>query len=178
MIVSAFFCILAALAASAGATIYDFNGLNPPGGQAFINSFSPNYDGLTYGGDVGAMDSAEALSLGWDGIEGHAGLLLPDGFHDFVINFPSVVGEISFFVGSPFGNQVLTVNGVSFNVGSVPFTKMLTLNASYLHITAEYPFTFDSLACAPFPIPLPPAVWLFGSGLLGLAGIRLRKSCG
>jgi hypothetical protein len=29
---------------------------------------------------------------------------------------------------------------------------------------------------APPPVPLPPAVWLLGSGLLGLAGVARRKA--
>lgn len=35
---------------------------------------------------------------------------------------------------------------------------------------------FDSLLFAPAPVPVPAAVWLFGSGLLGLVGVARRKA--
>jgi hypothetical protein len=37
-----------------------------------------------------------------------------------------------------------------------------------------YSWSFD-LTLAPQAVPVPPAVWLFGSGLLGLTGIARRK---
>ena len=37
-------------------------------------------------------------------------------------------------------------------------------------------FQFSTASSTPPPVPLPPAVWLLGSGLLGLAGVARRKA--
>jgi hypothetical protein len=49
----------------------------------------------------------------------------------------------------------------------------LTVAHSY-NVTGEAVGYFSGIIAAPF-VPVPPAVWLFGSGLLGLAGIARKK---
>ena len=44
---------------------------------------------------------------------------------------------------------------------------------SQLNINAN--FSAGGLAATVPPVPIPPALWLFGSGLIGLAGIARRK---
>jgi hypothetical protein len=56
-------------------------------------------------------------------------------------------------------------NGVSFSLGTVA----LTGTGANLVLS----FTGNG---APPPVPLPPAVWLLGSGLLGLAGVARRRA--
>ena len=42
--------------------------------------------------------------------------------------------------------------------------------------TAAFGGTLTCMDCQPPPIPIPAAVWLFGSGLLGLVGVARRKT--
>jgi hypothetical protein len=56
-------------------------------------------------------------------------------------------------------------NGVSFSLG----TAALTGSGATLALS----FTGNG---APPPVPLPAAVWLLGSGLLGLAGVARRRA--
>ena len=46
------------------------------------------------------------------------------------------------------------------------------------HITGRGVINGETHAFLASPVPLPPAVWLFGSGLLGLVGIARRKKAG
>ena len=84
-------------------------------------------------------------------------LAADDSFDDLVsYTFAAQVGDV-------LGVNMLTVAGISLGEGSVPgdarteATSFLTLNVA-----------------APSPVPIPGAVWLLGSGFLGLVGIRRK----
>ena len=64
-------------------------------------------------------------------------------------------------------------NDGQFSVSS-DGTPMAT--APFLGQTAAFGGTMVCTDCAPPPIPVPAAVWLFGSGLLGLVGVARRKA--
>lgn len=60
------------------------------------------------------------------------------------------------------GNGSLTAKLTEITNGSVSFSAA--------------GFQFSANGTPPPPVPLPPAVWLLGSGLLGLAGVARRKA--
>ena len=62
-----------------------------------------------------------------------------------------------------------TIKGILF---SAPFVGNLTTNP-FLFIPKLTEFTL--ITQAPSAVPVPAAVWLFGSGLIGLIGIAHRK---
>jgi len=76
---------------------------------------------------------------------------------------------------------LVTINGELIEGGFVDVLSgqeivfQYELNLTTAHITEgaiQGGFTLD-VSCA--PVPLPAAFWLFGSGLIGLVGLRLRK---
>ena len=85
---------------------------------------------------------------------------------------------------TPGSNTFLTGNGIAF---------MSTTNNSYLNIWGNVPSSYTSFQLGwdgtheiygpsvngtveVTPTPIPAGAWLFGSGLLGLAGIRRKQS--
>lgn len=68
---------------------------------------------------------------------------------------------------------VCTTGMVNDGIGGDPMTSggFPGFNANF-DITSVH---FDSFVTAPAAVPVPAAVWLFGSGLLGLVGIARRK---
>jgi len=150
---------------TARADLYDFNDLAPPGGSAIMNSFAPNYMGLTFGNAVAAIDAAAAGNITWTGIQGGAGLFLVSGEFSFVINFPQPVGIADFLVSSPDGSQQINANGTLFNIEGSPIMLHLSMNAASLNIGATKRFTFDNLSTSASQVPLP------GSFLLLLGGL-------
>ena len=69
--------------------------------------------------------------------------------------------------------SVCTTGMTDDGIGGDPMTSAAFsgFNANF-DITSVY---FDSFVTAPASVPVPAAVWLFGSGLLGLAGFLRRK---
>ena len=68
------------------------------------------------------------------------------------------------------GNMVMSLWGANFGGG--------TFNGSYNDLDGNRLATYGMdlrLSMAPAPVPVPAAAWLFGSGLLGLAGVARRK---
>jgi hypothetical protein len=71
-------------------------------------------------------------------------------------------------------------NGNEFNVGGLATVAQTGPNMwdlSFTHIQLDQPFqSFTSVMHMQIgQVPVPAAVWLFGSGLLGLAGVSSRK---
>lgn len=68
---------------------------------------------------------------------------------------------------------VCTTGMANDGIGGDPMTS-----AAFAGFNANFDITsvhFDSFVTAPAAVPVPAAVWLFGSGLLGLVGIARRK---
>ncbi len=76
-----------------------------------------------------------------------------------------------FVNGSLFSNG--QARGVYFNLAS-PVTWLL-VGAEYDNPYYKDSFKLDGVTFNPSPVPLPGAVWLFGSALLGLFGVTRRK---
>jgi hypothetical protein len=73
--------------------------------------------------------------------------------------------------GSPMVAGPFSGNNANFDVTSMTSTGF-DPNAT---LPANCNFDPSGNLCAPPPIPVPAAVWLFGSGLLGLVGVARRK---
>jgi hypothetical protein len=76
---------------------------------------------------------------------------------------PRAIGSLSFtMIGGPGSSSTLTIGD---SASSVPFT-----DASFNPILMDYVGS-----AAANPVPVPAAVWLFGSGLFGLLGVARSK---
>ena len=132
-------------------------------------AFDLNWDTsvLTYNGDF-AFD---------------AGLTPRDSFFDTIIEAPgqlSIGWTTGFGPALVFGATPRTIGSLSFTmIGGPGSSSTLTLSDSAL-------VSFNDASGAPIamnyvdgvatnPVPVPAAVWLFGSGLIGLVGVARRK---
>jgi hypothetical protein len=107
---------------------------------------------------------------------------------NLVVDVPGIVG-----IAGPFANNdhiASNTNGSLTLTGSDQFILGLNIGGNWLADTSvvsiganAYQVSFDNAGTlvqvdvrivAP-PVPVPAAVWLFGSGLLGLVGIARRK---
>lgn len=137
-------------------------------------------------GFTGSIDAAGNISLTPTGILGAFG------------TFPSLVDE-RWNVDNFNGVTGTTVNAPNNNTAWVPFTTGSTTNATGTITGAAYDgttailvkgasfgsdwggffgaqyFEVWNVSFVPTTVPVPAAVWLFGSGLLGLVGVARRK---
>jgi hypothetical protein len=79
------------------------------------------------------------------------------------------------------GNLLLNVNGGTTAFAEITFPPTLgpidVLKDISVNAPEQGDFATVSVVINRFSeVPVPPAVWLFGSGLLGLAGLRFRKN--
>jgi len=85
---------------------------------------------------------------------------------------PGTINELDSLLFAPFGDIYDGLVGVAGNpIGTAVVTSMPSGLESFIG-TAFGEFTFAAAS----PVPVPPAVWLFGSGLLGLIGISKKRS--
>jgi hypothetical protein len=73
--------------------------------------------------------------------------------------------------------QIVGTGGSGFTA-QTPVLFANATGAATWTLSATGDLTYTAPGGAPPPVPLPAAVWLFGSGLLGLAGIGRRKLMG
>ena len=84
---------------------------------------------------------------------------------------PGAINELDSLLFTPFGDIYDGLVGVAGNpVGSAVVTATPAGLENYIN-SAFGDFTF----AAAQPVPIPAAVWLFGTGLIGLIGISRRK---
>ncbi|MHB1142470.1 MAG: hypothetical protein ACYC1T_12050 [Sulfuricaulis sp.] len=69
-----------------------------------------------------------------------------------------------------------SVYNLSFTFAHNASDLVLNFSAAGLQGLADESWGLDNVQVAVAPVPVPPAVWLFGSGLLGLIGIARRKT--
>ena len=128
--------------------------------------------------EVGSATGAPAAGQSWAIDEPGA------AFGDIDLNF--IAGSLDNSVGVPFPEDVSMAMGwdfvlalgeealISFAITDVvPGGFFLTHNDQN---SAESIFMASSLDIRLSPIPVPAAIWLFGSGLLGLVGFSRRKA--
>lgn len=85
-------------------------------------------------------------------------------------NNASVLGGISTAITGTGTVALYDITGT----GSVS-SKLNTVTLGTVSLSSSG-LVFATSSVAPPPVPLPPAVWLLGSGLLGLAGVARRKA--
>jgi hypothetical protein len=146
-----------------------FNQMN-----AALGDFMANGPTATIAG-VGALPASNDV----DFASGTATLFLPLGPSPIAMKTLNALGceaqllamQVNFYTINPTGNIANCDLSNDDGIGGSPAVSPAT--QSY-----NYNFDFMSLhldSYAPNPVPLPPAVWLFGSGLLGLIGLARRK---
>jgi hypothetical protein len=123
-----------------------------------------------------------------DGME-YIGITNPDTKAVSFLNLPA--GSNKLYAATYFDDGMNTGETISFNGSLVggPLDKNLSLNGSLTQMsgtsatgtnvmsitTGADQFGWGLAAALTTPVPIPPALWLFGSGLLGLIGIARRK---
>jgi hypothetical protein len=164
-------------------TIADFGGPGSgmPDGEGFVDN--PTFTTTIAGDGETTRTVTAALPIDW--IE--AGVLTPWGQ---TYSFPTisitgitafgvpgsltsasqyVVGLIPFGVDNELDSTLGGVQGDIYDAG-----RIISFSADPLTgIIGSGDFTFAAAAAS--PVPIPAAVWLFGSGLLGLIGVARRR---
>ena len=123
--------------------------------------------GLT---DTDYSGSASQYSTGFGGTT--------DGILDFTFLYGStnqefvgdVISSVSGITGDPLNAGAFSGGASATVLASNPYS--LTILATIEHTGPGQVTSFDAIAS---PVPVPTAVWLFGSGMLGLVGIARRK---
>ena len=81
------------------------------------------------------------------------------------------------------GNQISTtlqLDSLFDGLGGINDFQLIALDASWSNLTrVEFDnsaYSLDNIQLDLKPVPVPAAVWLFGSGLIGLVGVARRKA--
>lgn len=156
---------------------------------------------LSISGDVGAADLTELylnfdpnltlgnLNFAYDGSStGPAAINSPidvgtnafqsdgDGKFDIFFNFPTSAPNVSAgdtVIYNITSSDAITANSFNF-LSDMGGGEGTYLAASKWQSTGPAPFN-DSAWVGASPVPVPAAVWLFGSGLIGLVAVARRK---
>ena len=123
-------------------------------------------------GLVGFKDVAASNSLGWtvqeDGLRNITGEKNADGTFTIFGTTSTVSNELTHDLGADPNAIVSIVIGANSTFANTSFSVLST---------AAVGQRFGGVALTPAAVPVPAAVWLFGSGLLGLVGAsRKRKT--
>ena len=121
-------------------------------------------------GLVGHLDSAAQAALGWsvqeDGLRNIAGQKNADGTYTIFGTTSTVSNETTHDLGAD-PNQI-----VAINIGSTS----TALNTSFSVLeTATAGSRFGGVAITPSAVPVPAAVWLFLTGLMGFLGLNRKR---
>jgi hypothetical protein len=156
------------------------NDSDPSAGSTYVNLTNPLNTGTAISGyyaNIGAFDgtatslelvfTAPVTSLGFDyaSADGQLGVSLYDSGGNLVSS--DVFSSTGTFV-----NQA----GFSIKSGSVSLSGLIAIDRVLITPTANNALIFDNLQFT--AVPVPAAVWLLGSGLLGLAGVARGKGAG
>ncbi len=123
-------------------------------------------------GLVGHLDAAAQTALGWsvqeDGLRNITGHKNVDGSFDIYGTTSTVSNEVIHDLGAD-PNEIVAIHiGAGSTAGNTSFNVLQTAAAGS---------RFGGLAIAPAvaAVPVPAAVWLFGTGLMGLLGATRKR---
>jgi hypothetical protein len=86
--------------------------------------------------------------------------------------------SLGYYFNDPnLGTQAMdSVYNLSFTFNHSASDLVLNFSANGLQGLADESWGLDNVMVQTSPVPVPPAVWLFGSGLLGLIGVARRRN--
>lgn len=120
---------------------------------------------ITAAGDYALDTTTGAVSAG-------TGPVAADGTMYFTVGAGQIAGTIDFAWGSSSGIRVVNVWDVNAD-GSLTATMVPGMeNGPFPNFSAAFNLTSPGLYSA---VPVPAAVWLLGSGLVGLVGVARRR---
>ena len=131
--------------------------------------------GITYAGFDAFTQSVDIPTSGEYIFSVDANALTGSVFTSSGITFDLTDGGFEFFAGGTSSSSMDVITTDDW----VTFTWTTTLDAGLIDIglrttdIAKYSIAFDNFSVA--LVPVPAAVWLFGSGLIGLVGVARRK---
>ena len=154
------------------------NDSDPGPGVTFVDQLNPLNVGTSISGyyvNVGAFDSTPQTQL--------------------TLDFTTVVSDVSFDFANPSGDLTVSVfdisggslgvfnyvgtdlfinqAGFNYGAGNVVISGIGDIASVLIEPAINQTLVIDNLNFS--PVPIPAAVWLFGSGLIGLIGIARRK---
>lgn len=160
------------VAINVDATISGF--VDQDAGTWGVSSTMPFY-GLTWTASNGQLITTAgsyALDTASGTVVAGTGVVAADGMMNFNVGAGQVAGTIDFAWGATTGIRVVNVWNVngdgSLTAAAIPGME----NGPFPGFNAAFDLTSAGLISA---VPVPAAVWLFGSGLLGLAGVARRR---
>lgn len=189
-LLSGFFGIASLLAsslASAATVSVTPSSINVGVGDTFTVAVSGDFDNT--GGDVVLAWDPTALQINSTAPQIRASLAA-NGFGGFVVA-PLTIGPSSFNAAAltdldPITLEALVVtgpfdffNGVSFTALTGGSSQITLTSATFVGVDGVTPIAGLGIQNATVnvaAVPVPPAVWLFGSGLLGLVGVARRRA--
>lgn len=139
---------------------------NGTGGAFFVNLNGDYTDGVSENALITLDLDADTLLLGFDGVyDGATGLTL-SGFNRTIYDSSlDVLLEFTFDISPGLLNTLLSDNAIRVDVlNDFTVSALSEINPDFVNVG----FTYN-------PVPVPAAIWLFVSGLLGLIGISRHK---
>lgn len=145
-----------------------------------VSSATPFF-GLTWTASGGTLYTAGTYNVGINGdgadeLSGNAAAPLAngDGVYEFTVPTGSIGGNINFAWGATTGIDVFMVwsadglTSLDIDGDGTPGARMV--DGPFPGFSANF-----TAASGPTVVPVPAAVWLLGSGLVGLVGVARRK---
>ena len=131
---------------------------------------SITFDNSVYPEDLVSMHFYNSTGVGWSGFEFQ---LIGAGFGGPLAIEPQTTTLSSYTVHATDFSDLYYDYTTHFTLGFDGLETNALLNGTGRFVTA--PYTSYTLLLTPTTVPVPAAVWLFGSGLLGLIGVARRK---
>ena len=126
-------------------------------------------------GTLVAAAGSYALDVTTGALGAGTGVVAADGVMNFNVGAGQIAGIIDFAYGATTGIKVINVWDINAD-GSLTGVGIPGMeNGPFPGFNAQFNLTAAGLVTPPNPVPVPAAVWLFGSGLMGLVGVARRK---
>lgn len=139
----------------------------------FLTTSGSNYLGLDDAGNYNLFLAGDSFTMSFDTPQNAVGLYLVSGDVLFAGDF-----SISTSAGSVFNSDIVDI---TFGDGGLAYYLGLTSDTAFSSATLQFDagaegaflYSVDDITVS--AVPVPAAVWLFSSGMIGLAGIARRK---